>query len=166
MSYFVAVWAWIPVLESMHSQISECPLPIFLTMRIDNCGISGLAAHSLGVYFWSCLNSRFLSGIVTSLFMYLLIPVTSLPPPLILGPGPLPALFHPPPVAPPDWASSSDVDNSSVKGILRGWNNRVREYALTEYAVNSRLRSTGARPSSSLSPEFFVQSLDKLIFIW
>ena len=87
-------------------------------------------------------------------------------PPLILGPGPLPALFHPPPVAPPDWASSSDVDNSSVKGILRGWNNRVQEYALMEYTVNSRLRSTGARPSSSLSPEFFVQSLDKLIFIW
>ncbi|CAM9295813.1 unnamed protein product [Rangifer tarandus platyrhynchus] len=33
--------------------------------------------------------------------------------------------------APPDWASSSDVDNSSVKGILRGWNNRVRRVCLS-----------------------------------
>ena len=51
-------------------------------------------------------------------------------PTLIPGPGPFPALFHPPPVAPPDWASSSDVDKSSVKGILRGWNNQAQRVCL------------------------------------
>lgn len=42
MPYFtVATWAWTLVLLPIHTQISGCHLPISLTLRIDNCGISG-----------------------------------------------------------------------------------------------------------------------------
>lgn len=65
-------------------------------------------------------------------------------PTLIPGPGPFPALFHPP-VAPPDWASSSDVDKTSVKGILRGWNNQAQRVCLNGLLCEFQTETEGGR---------------------
>lgn len=36
----VDIWTWAPVLLPLHAQSSGFHLPIYLTLRIDNCGIS------------------------------------------------------------------------------------------------------------------------------
>lgn len=79
--------------------------------------------------FWSYLNSLPPSGIVTSLYTYLPLRPAHLSY-LVPDPGPFPALLQPPPVARLDRGSSSDVDDSSDKGILRGWNNQAQRLCL------------------------------------
>ena len=85
-------------------------------------------------------------------FIYLLTYPCNQPisPTLVPDPGPFPALFHPPPVAPPAWASGSDVDDNSVKGILRGWNNQAQRICLNGLMCKFQIGIEGTRPSSSL----------------
>lgn len=116
----------------------------------SDCGVSALAAHSFWVYFWSRLNSRFLSGIVTSLFVYLLTPVTCLflPPWFrVLAPSLLCSILQLPLLTGPQvlmWT------RAQLKGYWGAGTTRPREYALMDYCVNSRPRLMGARTSSSL----------------